>query len=144
MYHANLYFLCMPNIKTSNLLDLLGSVFVHIRYVIIVDLYFGLWEITFLLKAYCRAVIRGLGLGIFSVYFEVCPRPLWYKTSMLTSLQQLESPAICSKSPPTSKISDSPVLYTVRPLHGLVMWYEIKYVGMQITQWDFQNKGKLS
>ena len=41
-----------------------------------------------------RAVIKGQGPGIFPSYFEVYPRLLWYKTSMLTSLQQLESPAI--------------------------------------------------
>ena len=47
-----------------------------------------------------KAVIKGWGPGNFPSYFEVYPRLLWYKTSMLTSLQQLESL-------PTS-ISDSP------------------------------------
>ena len=42
-----------------------------------------------------RAVIKGRGLGISPLYFEVYPRLLWYKTSMLTSLQQLKSLAIC-------------------------------------------------
>ena len=30
----------------------------------------------------------------------------------------------------------------IGPVHGLVTWYGINYAGMQITQWDFQNKGK--
>ena len=30
----------------------------------------------------------------------------------------------------------------IGPLHDPVTWYEINYTGMQITQWDFQNKGK--
>ena len=57
---------------------------------------------------YIRAVIKGWGPGFFPSYFEVYPQLLSYKTSMLTSLQQLESPAIFRKSPPTSKISDTP------------------------------------
>ena len=28
----------------------------------------------------------------------------------------------------------------IRPLHNLVTWYGINYAGMQVTQWDFQNK----
>ena len=28
------------------------------------------------------------------------------------------------------------------PLHDPVTWYGINYTGTQITQWDFQNKGK--
>ena len=28
------------------------------------------------------------------------------------------------------------------PLYNRVTWYGINYAGMQITQWDFQNKGK--
>ena len=28
------------------------------------------------------------------------------------------------------------------PLHDLVTWYGINYARTQITQWDFQNKGK--
>ena len=28
------------------------------------------------------------------------------------------------------------------PLHDLVTWHGINYTGTQITQWDFQNKGK--
>ena len=31
---------------------------------------------------------------------------------------------------------------TIGPLHDPVTWYGIYYAGMQITQWDFQNKGK--
>ena len=27
-------------------------------------------------------------------------------------------------------------------LHDAVTWYGINYAGTQITQWDFQNKGK--
>ena len=30
----------------------------------------------------------------------------------------------------------------IGPLHDPVTWYEINYTGTQITQWDFQNKGK--
>ena len=30
----------------------------------------------------------------------------------------------------------------IGPLHNPVTWYGINYTGMQITQWDFQNKGK--
>ena len=28
------------------------------------------------------------------------------------------------------------------PLHDPVTWHGINYTGTQITQWDFQNKGK--
>ena len=28
------------------------------------------------------------------------------------------------------------------PLHDLVTWYRINYAGMQVTQWNFQNKEK--
>ena len=31
---------------------------------------------------------------------------------------------------------------TIGPLHDTVTWYGINYTGMQITQWDFQIKGK--
>ena len=31
---------------------------------------------------------------------------------------------------------------TIGPLHNPVIWYGINYAGMQVTQWDFQNKGK--
>ena len=55
-----------------------------------------------------RADIKGRGPGIFPSYFEVYPRQLCYKTSMLTSPPQLESPAIFRISPSTSKIYDSP------------------------------------
>ena len=48
----------------------------------------------------------GWGPGIFPLYFEVYPQLLWCKTSMLTSLQQVKSPAIFCKSPPTSKNSN--------------------------------------
>ena len=34
-------------------------------------------------------------------------------------------------------------LITIGPLHDPVTWYGINYTGTQITQWDFQNKGKL-
>jgi len=30
----------------------------------------------------------------------------------------------------------------IGPLQDLVTWYGINYAGMQVTQWDFQNKGK--
>ena len=30
----------------------------------------------------------------------------------------------------------------IGPLHDPVTWYVINYTGTQITQWDFQNKGK--
>ena len=30
----------------------------------------------------------------------------------------------------------------IGPLHDPVTWYGINYTGMQIMQWDFQNKGK--
>ena len=30
----------------------------------------------------------------------------------------------------------------IGPLHDPVTWYGINYTGTQITQWDFQNKGK--
>ena len=30
----------------------------------------------------------------------------------------------------------------IGPLHNPVTWYGINYAGTQITQWDFQNKGK--
>ena len=34
-------------------------------------------------------------------------------------------------------------VYLIGPLHDPVTWYGINYTGTQITQWDFQNKGKL-
>ena len=46
------------------------------------------------LKRQTRAVIKGRGPGIFPSYFEVYSRLLWYKISMFTTLQQLESPVI--------------------------------------------------
>ena len=58
----------------------------------------------------------GRAPGSFPSYFEVYPWLLWYKTSMLTSLQQIESPAIFCISPPTSKISDSPATHQDRYL----------------------------
>ena len=30
----------------------------------------------------------------------------------------------------------------LRPLQDPVTWYGINYIGTQMTQWDFQNKGK--
>ena len=30
----------------------------------------------------------------------------------------------------------------IGPLQDLVTWYGINYTGTQMTQWDFQNKGK--
>ena len=30
--------------------------------------------------------------------------------------------------------------YWIGPLHHLVTWYKITHSGMQVTQWDFQNK----
>ena len=41
---------------------------------------------------------------------------------MLTSLQQLKSPAIFCKSPPTLKISDSPVLAQGIIANSLLVW----------------------
>ena len=32
---------------------------------------------------------------------------------------------------------------TIGPLQDPVTWYGINYTGTQMTQWDFQNKGKL-
>ena len=32
--------------------------------------------------------------------------------------------------------------WTIGSLHDPVTWYGINYAGTQITQWDFQNKGK--
>ena len=32
--------------------------------------------------------------------------------------------------------------FLIGPLHDQVTWYGINYTGTQITQWDFQNKGK--
>ena len=29
----------------------------------------------------------------------------------------------------------------IGPLHDPVTWYGINYAGMQVAQWDFQNKG---
>ena len=33
-------------------------------------------------------------------------------------------------------------LVRIGPLQAPVIWYAINYIGTQITQWDFQNKGK--
>lgn len=35
-------------------------------------------------------------------------------------------------------------LWRIGLLHDLVSWYKINYVETQVTQWDFQNKGKSS
>ena len=35
-------------------------------------------------------------------------------------------------------------LSSIGPLHDPVIWYIINYAGMQITWWDFQNKGTLT
>ena len=34
------------------------------------------------------------------------------------------------------------LLRIIDPLHDPVTWYGINYAGTQVTQWDFQNKGK--
>ena len=34
------------------------------------------------------------------------------------------------------------MMSSIGPLHDPVTWYGINYTGMQISQWDFQNKGK--
>ena len=34
------------------------------------------------------------------------------------------------------------MLLSIGPLHDPVTWYGINYTGTQVTQWDFQNKGK--
>ena len=33
--------------------------------------------------------------------------------------------------------------HAVGPLYDPVTWYGINYAAMEITQWDFQNEGKL-
>ena len=33
-------------------------------------------------------------------------------------------------------------LLKIGPLQYAVTWYGINYIGTQMTQWDFQNKGK--
>ena len=33
-------------------------------------------------------------------------------------------------------------LRLIGPLQDPVTWYRINYTGTQVTQWDFQNKGK--
>ena len=33
-------------------------------------------------------------------------------------------------------------LWLIGPLQDMVTWYGINYTGTQMTQWDFQNKGK--
>ena len=33
-------------------------------------------------------------------------------------------------------------IFTIGLLHDPVTWHGINYTGTQITQWDFQNKGK--
>ena len=88
-----------------------------------------------LIQVEYRAVIKDWGPGILPSYFEIYPRLLWYKTTMLTSLQQLESPAIFCISPPTSKISDSPdariILlpkqnYILSTIHPVYTWYGLR------------------
>ena len=38
---------------------------------------------------------------------------------------------------------DTHVIFTsIGPLQDPVTWYGINYTGTQMTQWDFQNKGK--
>ena len=33
-------------------------------------------------------------------------------------------------------------IFPIGPLHNLVTWHGINYAGTQVTQWEFQNKGK--
>ena len=40
------------------------------------------------------------------------------------------------------RISPYANLRAIGPLHDPVTWHGINYTGTQITQWDFQNKGK--
>jgi len=39
--------------------------------------------------------------------------------------------------------SKSKLLTAIGPLQDPITWYGINYAGTQVTQWDFQNKGKL-
>ena len=43
---------------------------------------------------------------------------------------------------PLPHFTPSPSPGSISPLHDPVIWYGINYTGTQITQWDFQNKGK--
>ena len=46
----------------------------------------------------------------------------------------------CGKAEELSEIAEN--LKQIGPLHDPVTWHGINYTGTQITQWDFQNKGK--
>ena len=39
-------------------------------------------------------------------------------------------------------VSQKFIILPIGSLHDPVAWYGINYTGTQITQWDFQNKGK--
>ena len=54
-------------------------------------------------------------------------RPLGHRCSKARSLPRRDCPVVCK---------------TIALLHDPVTWYGINYAGMQITPWDFQNKGK--
>ena len=54
-------------------------------------------------------------------------RPLGHRCSKARSLPRQDCPVVCK---------------TIALLHDPVTWYGINYAGMQITPWDFQNKGK--
>ena len=45
-------------------------------------------------------------------------------------------------SAPGDRIVQRPLTSIIGPLQDSVTWYGINYAGTQITQWDFQNKGK--
>ena len=53
---------------------------------------------------------------------------------------------VISNGPRTSRSSDFEITAAISPLIGPlqdpVTWYGINYTGTQITQWNFQNKGK--
>ena len=61
----------------------------------------------------------------------------WYK---VLSFGSSRVPSIMY-SVPCDRIVQRAYL-TIGPLHDPVTWYGINYTGTQITQWDFQNKGK--
>ena len=45
-------------------------------------------------------------------------------------------------SPPVIRLNDQVLQSPIGPLQDPVTWYGINYAGTQMTQWDFQNKGK--
>ena len=49
---------------------------------------------------------------------------------------------VCCEIPCVPLIPSGACAQRIGSLHDPITWYRINYAGTQVTQWDFQNKGK--